>query len=240
MTRGIFFIAVFLAAYSANAQKWFKGVGIFGSVTSSKHSYNNLDTEKKDTSYTYEHFYPQSHISKERLSWGAGIFLEISRREDIRWQTELEYINKGANEMGLVNIYTGERTGEYSANRLTYIQWNNYLKFYYPLGAAHWYFMAGIRAEYLFKNAPTVFTDVVGDFPKIWFSGDLGVGYEMPLAKRLSVFVEYHWNPDIIHHKFLSTNIRARTHEARVGVVLRPRKKRIDDCNAPVYKGPAY
>jgi hypothetical protein len=245
MKRSLLIIIVLSSLY-ADAQKWIKGVGVFGSVTSNKHSYKNPDTGKKitDTAYVREHFYPQTHISKEFINWGAGIFLEISGREDIRWQTELEYINKGAKEMpfGPPGFdYTGDRTGSYGTNKLTYIQWNNYLKFYYPIFAsAHWYFMAGVRLEYLFKNSPTVFADAVASFPKFWFSGDLGLGYEFPLAKRLSAFTEYHWNPDIITHKYLTTNIRARTHELRVGLVLRPRKRRIDDCNAPVYKGPAY
>jgi hypothetical protein len=240
--KKIYLTIILLISLQAAAQKLFKGVGIFGSVTSNIHSYNNLDTDKKDSTYQYQHFYPQSHVSKEFINWGAGIFLELSRNNNVRWQTELEYINKGAKEMGLVNPYTGERTGVFSVNKTTYIQWNNYLKFYYPIFySAHWYFMPGIRLEYLFKNSPTVYANVVGSFPKFWFSGDLGIGYEFPLTKKLSIFTEYHWNPDILPYKYNgNTNIRRRTHELRLGVVLRPRKRRIDDCNAPVYKGPAY
>ena len=240
--RKIIVITLIFVSFQHEAQKLFKGVGVFGALTVSKHEYKNLDTDKKDTTYTFKHFYPQSHVSKEFLNWGAGIFLELSKREDIRWQTELEYANKGAKEMGLSNIYTGDRTGVYSNNKLTYIQWNNYVKFYNPIfSSAHWYFMAGIRLEYLFRNAATVYPDVVGAFPKFWFSGDLALGYEFPVTKKISVFTEAHWNPDIITHKYNgNTNVRARTYEVRAGLVLRPRKRRIDDCNAPVYKGPAY
>lgn len=238
-TISIFLIFVW---FTGQSQKLFKGVGVFGALTVSKHEYKNLDTDKKDTSYVYAHFYPQSHVSKEFLNWGAGIFVELSRNENVRWQTELEYANKGAKEMGLVNIYTGDRTGTFSNNKLTYIQWNNYAKFYNPIfSQAHWYFMAGVRLEYLFRSAPTVYGDVIGSFPKFWFSGDLALGYEFPVAKKISVFTEAHWNPDVIPHKFNgNTNVRARTFEVRAGLVLRPRKRRIDDCNAPVYRGPAY
>lgn len=223
-------------------KKIFKGVGVFGALTVNKHQYNNLDTDKKDTNFVYSSYYPQSHISKEFINWGAGIFLELSKREDIRWQTELAYVNKGAKEMGLTDIYTGERTGVYSNNKLTYIQWNNYAKFYNPIFySAHWYFLAGVRMEYLFKSTPTVYADVIATFPKFWFSGDLGAGIEFPITKKISVFTEGHWNPDIISHKYNgNTKVRARTFEVRAGLVLRPRKRRIDDCNAPVYKGPAY
>ena len=240
--KKIFFSILIFIATASYSQKLFKGAGVFGALTVSKHEYKNLDTDKKDTTYTYKHFYPESHISKEFLNWGAGVFLELSRNENVRWQTELEYINKGAKEMALTNIYTGERSGVYTPNKLTYIQWNNYLKFWNPIFSnAHWYFMMGVRLEYLFKKSAAVYPDVVAAFPKFWFSGDLGLGYEFPVTQKIGVFVESHWNPDIIPHKYNgNTRVRARTFEVRVGLTYRPRKRRIDDCNAPVYKGPAY
>lgn len=245
MRKILLFVLVcnFFAVHSQKGfKKFYKGVGVFGALTISKHQYNNLDTDKKDTNYVYKHFYPQSHISKEFFNWGAGIFLELGRRDNMRWQTELEYANKGAQEMGLVNIYTGERTGVYTKTKLTYIQWNNYLKFYNKIFyASYWYWMAGVRLEYLFKKSASVYTDVVNTFPKIWFSGDLGLGYEFPITEKIHFFTEGHWNPDIISHKYNgNTKVRARTFEIRAGLVLRPRKRKIDDCNAPVYRGPAY
>lgn len=226
------------------AQKLFKGVGVFGALTISKHQYKNLDADKRflDTIFEPQHFYPQNHISKEFLNWGAGIFLELSRNQNVRWQTELEYINKGAKEYTLLNPYTGARTDSYSSNKLTYIQWNNYIKFWNPVfSKAHWYFMMGVRLEYLFRRSATTYGDVVAAFPKFWFSGDLGLGYEFPITEKIGVFVEQHWNPDIISHKYNgNTRVRARTFETRIGITYRPRKRRIDDCNAPVYKGPAY
>ncbi|MBL7933398.1 MAG: hypothetical protein JNL60_15940 [Bacteroidia bacterium] len=240
--RSLFIALTFVIALPGFAQKLFKGVGVFGALTVSKHEYKNLDTDKKDTTYTYKHFYPQSHVSKEFLNWGAGIFLELSRRSDIRWQTELEYMNKGAKELLIENFYTGTNNNAYVNNKLTYIQWNNYIKFYNPIFAsAHWYFMAGVRLEYLFKKAASTYPDVIAAFPKFWFSGDLALGYEFPVTEKIGVFIEQHWNPDIIPHTFNgNTRVRARSFETRVGLVLRPRKRRIDDCNAPVYKGPAY
>lgn len=226
------------------SQKLFKGAGVFGALAMSKHEYRNLDEGKKpDTPYVYANYYPQSHISKEFFSWGAGIFVELSRNNDVRWQTELEYVNKGAKEMEVLDYYsTGARSGLYTNNKLTYIQWNNYLKFWNPVFySAHWYFMMGVRLEYLFRRSATVYPDVVAAFPKIWFSGDLGLGYEFPITEKIGAFLEMHWNPDIIPHKYNgNTRVRARTFEGRVGLTYRPRKRRIDDCNAPVYKGPAY
>jgi hypothetical protein len=241
MMKKLFLIIIFIFHLGrAYSQSIYKGVGIFGALTQSAHYYKNLDTDKKGTDTVYKYYYPQTHISKEFFSWGAGIFVELSGRDDIRWQTELEYANKGANEMELVNAYTGDRTGVYTPNKFTYIQWNNYAKFYNPIGNAHWYIMPGIRLEYLFKSAPTVFIPVSSNFPQFWFSGDIGLGYEFHLFKKFSAFIEYHWNPDIIPHTHDNTRVRNRTLELRAGIVMRPRKKQIDDCNAPVYRGPAY
>jgi hypothetical protein len=225
----------------ANAQSLFKGFGVFGSLTQSAHYYNNLDTDKKtNDSLPFKYFYPQTHHSKEFFSWGAGVFLELSRKGKVRWQTELEYCNKGANERELTNAITGARAASFQANKFTYIQWNNYAKFYYPAGFSYWYFMAGVRLEYLYSKSATVFTSVSGSFPTFWFSGDLALGYEYPFSKRYSLFTEYHLNPDVLSHKHDNTNVMNRTLELRAGIVMRPKKKSIDDCNAPVYRGGAF
>jgi hypothetical protein len=233
-------LLLILSAGLSPAQSFLKGYGFFGSGTSSKHEYRNLDTDRKNDSLYLPYFYPQTHISKERLSWGAGAFLELGL-DKVRWQTELAYMNKGAKEMALVNPFTGERSGNYQTNKMTYIQWNNYLKFYNPIfSAAHWYWMAGLRLEYLFRQSTPVVSDFSGNFPKFWFSGDVALGYEFPLFRRLHAFSEFHWNPDLISRKQDNTKIRARTFELRVGIVIRQKKRSIDDCNAPRYKGPAY
>ncbi len=233
-------IFVFFLA-SAQAQ-FFKGFGIFGALTESAHYYKNLDTDQKnDTPYVFKRFYPQSHISKEFFNWGAGAFAEFAVRGNTRWQTELEYTHKGAKEMELVNPYTGDRTGSFGTNKYTYIQWNNYLKFFNAVGFdSHWYYMGGIRLEYLFKSSASVFTPVSGNFPKFWFSGDLGLGYEFPLFKTIYGFVEGHWNPDVIRHTHDNVKVRNRTFEIRVGLVKRKKRRGVDDCTAPRYNGPAY
>jgi hypothetical protein len=238
--RQALILLLILSAGLSPAQSFMKGYGFFGSGTSSKHEYRNMDTDRKNDSLYLPYFYPQTHISKERLSWGAGAFLELGL-DKVRWQTELAYMNKGAKEMALVNPFTGERSGNYQTNKMTYIQWNNYLKFYNPIfSAAHWYWMAGLRLEYLFRQSTPVFSDFSGNFPKFWFSGDVALGYEFPLFRRLHAFSEFHWNPDLISRKQDNTKIRARTFELRVGIVIRQKKRSIDDCNAPRYKGPAY
>lgn len=236
--KKIFVVALFPCLLQAQFR--YQGVGIFGSFTHAAHRYVNTDTGKKPSSdTTYIYYYPQSHISMERLSWGAGAFLEMGSNR-LRWQTELEYMNNGAKENALTNPFTGDRVGTYVPNKYTYFQWNNYLKFWYPAGYAHWYWMAGARLEYLFRSSTPVFSDVSGAFPKFWFSGDVALGYEVPLFRKFHAFVEYHYNPDVIAHKHGNTKVRSRTGELRIGLVMRPKKRSVDDCNAPVYRGPTY
>jgi hypothetical protein len=247
--KKVFIVLFFSFNLNLNfAQRQFlKGFGIFGAGTESVHHYKNLDENKKDftldnpSNFNLSYYYPQSHISREYFSWGAGMFAEFSTRDNIRWQTEFEYVKKGAQEKEVIDPFIGTRSGSFSANKYTYIQWNNYLKFYNPIGyGSHWYIMPGIRLEYLLSKSTSVFTSVSSKFPTFWFSGNVGLGYEFPLTKRLSGFIEYHWNPDILAHKIDNIKVRNRTFELRLGIVYRPRQRRIDDCNAPRYNGPAY
>lgn len=219
----------------------FKGAGIYGAgITTAHHYKNNLSTPAIiDTVTGSRYYYPQTHISKEYINWSAGGFAEFLLFKKILWQTELEYANKGAREMEILDRKE-LRSGSYGLNKYTYIQWNNYYKSFYPLAYGMWYWMAGVRLEYLFKKSAGVFVPWSANMKSIWFSGDLGIGYEMPIFEKYHLFVEGHWNPDIIPQTQDYLKIRSRSYEVRLGVVYRLRRKRVDDCNAPVYKGPAY
>ncbi len=247
--KNILYTLLFIFAHNFyfSQGSFFKGFGIFIAGTESAHYYENAAQSKKDAnvdvsnSFPINAYYPQNHISREYFSWGAGLFAEFSTKERFRWQTEFEYVTKGAKEKEVIDPFIGTRSGSFGVNKYTYIQWNNYLKFYNPIGfGAHWYFMPGIRLEYLFSKSTSVFTNVSGSFAKFWFSGNAALGYEFPITKKLFGFTEFHYNPDILRHKSDDVKVRNRTFELRVGIVYRPRQRRIDDCNAPRYNGPAY
>lgn len=244
MKKIILILATFISI-NGSAQ-FFKGFGIFGAGTESMHRYKNLEEGQRDwdrdnlSSYNPTYYYPQSTISREYFSWGAGLFAEFGGDYG-RWQTEFEYVNKGAKIREITEPFNAIRADGYSTNKYTYIQWNNYLKYFGPFGLhPNIYLMPGVRLEYLFSSSASVYTPYSSSFPKFWFSGDIGLGYEFPILKKINAFVEYHWNPDIIYHKTDHVKSRNRTFELRAGLVYRPRKKSIDDCNAPRYKGPAY
>lgn len=228
-------------------QRFFRGFGVFGAGNSSMHHYKNLNENKKDfdfdspTSFIYDYYYPQSHYSREYFSWGAGIFAELGKGDRGIWQTEFEYTHKGAREKEVIDPFLGTRAGSFSKNKYTLIQWNNYLKYYGIFGLpSSYYIMPGVKIEYIFKQSVSAFTSISGSFPKIWFSAVGGIGKEFPLFKNYTMFTEAHWNPDVTFHRKNDIKFRNRTYELRVGIIYRPRKRSIDDCNAPRYKGPAY
>jgi hypothetical protein len=235
-------IAIALLFSIQMGAQFFRGIGVYGALTQSAHYYRNKDHSLKDPMlFVPQYYYPTTHISKEGFNWGAGIFAEFLRYDRFRWQTEAEYVNKSVREKDYVDQYLGIANGGRSTNKNTYIQWNNYAKFYYPIFQySHTYLMPGIRLEYLFNRSNTAFLPVSNDFPRFWFSGNVGLGYEFPLFKNFSGFGEFHWNPDILRHRHANTFVRNRTFEYRTGIMWRPRVRRIDDCNAPKYHGPNY
>lgn len=250
MKKSIGTVLFLFLLLQANAQ-FFRGFGIFGAFTHSSHRYKNKNENLKDP-LTDDYaavlvgpktnaYYPNSHYSHEYFSWGAGAFAEFLSHDQFRWQTEFEYTHKGAKEKEITDRLFGFRSGSWGVNKYTYIQWNNYLKYFGPFGLpSNFYLMPGVRLEYLFKQSTSVFTPYSSSFRKIWFSGNVGLGYEFPILRKISMFVEYHYNPDILATKKDNVFIRNRTFELRVGLMYRPRRKSIDDCNAPRYHGPAY
>jgi hypothetical protein len=240
---------IFALALLCNLQlfsQFFKGIGVYGALTDSRRKYRNTEADKRqftpiDFANNPDAYNPPDYIAKERLSWGAGIFAEFSKGYRVRWQTEASYTNKGDKEKSLIDPYTGTRSAGFATNKFTFIQWNNYIKFFNQLGyASNWYYMVGVRLEYKFRSSTPANATFSGATPLIWYSGDVGVGFEFPFIKNINWFNEYHWNPDVYNLKKVTTNYRNRTFEARIGLVYRPKRKSIDDCNAPKYRGPAY
>ena len=242
-----FLVVLFIVCINTSKAQFLRGFGIFAAGNQSAHFYENKNEGQKNPNldtpdnFPFNAYYPPSHISREYFNWGAGIFAELLNSYNFRWQTELEFTHKGAKEKEIIDPFFGTRANDFSINKYTYFQWNNYLKYYNPIGfSSHWYVMPGIRLEYLFQKSVSAFKDYSSNMSTIFFSGNVGLGYEFPVFKKISAFVEYHWNPDILSHKKNNIKYRNRTFELRVGLIYRPRKRSIDDCNAPKYNGPAY
>ena len=246
MKKRILIILFFPVLLQAQYGSVFKGIGIFMSGTESVHYYRNLDMGKREefaANYAThpEYYYPRDYIGRESFNvLSGGIFAEFGRSDGLRWQTEAEWIKRSIKSKDVSDPISGAMTG-YSKRKYKYIEWNNYLKFYNSVGyLSAWYIMPGIRLQYLFSAGSGAYANFDGNFAKIWFSGDIGAGYEFGFTKKIFMFSEFHWNPEILSHRFDRIRVRNRTFELRVGIVYRPRKKSIDDCNAPKYRGPAY
>jgi hypothetical protein len=229
------FTLVYLS-FNLNAQ-FFRGVGIFAGATMSSHRYiNKLPVD----SFYFTHTQPApSHRSAEYFSWSVGILGEFLKYQNFRWQTELEYCNKGAVERPLIYPWPIVR-GNKTANTFGKIQWNNFAKIFFTEGYRGTpYIMLGARLEYIMRRSITAYPTVMAAVPKITVTPDAAVGYEFLTYSKIKPFVELHYNPDAMKIQVGNVTEWGRTFELRLGIIYRP-KKALDDCNAPRYHGSNY
>ncbi len=230
--------ALFHLTFQMDAQ-FFRGAGFFVGPTTSSHRYRNLNVPDNTT---FAHAIPApSHRSGELISFSVGIFGEFLRYDHIRWQTEFEYATKGGIERPAIVLGTGERSGA-TANTFTNIQWNNFAKIFgNPMRRGIPYLMLGARLEYNMARAITAYSTVVGLVPKINLTPDAGVGFEFDSRRKWHLFTEIHYNPDAIKLVVPGGVVFwQRMWELRIGLIYRPKRKAIDDCNAPRYHGSNY
>jgi hypothetical protein len=231
------FLSFLLLTAAATQAQFIQGLGVFGSGTTSRHDYenNNADTLSPFVMYP---LYPEPHRSAERISWGAGIVAEMLPFRGFRWQSEIEYINKGAKEIHyLKNQFTGER--EKRVNKYKYIAWNNFAKFRLETFNFTSSLLIGARLEYNLGKSTPAYDFVAGNFKKLWISPDVGVGFEPYSFRKIKIFTELHYNPDV-RRQYKEDNIMAsnRTWELRIGIMYRKKRMNDMDCNAPRYHDP--
>lgn len=236
MIKKTVLILIITLTYQVKAQ-FFRGAGLFVCGTMSSHHYKN--SRAVDSAF-FMHTYPApSHRSAEYFSWSAGIFAEFLKYKRIRWQTELEYCNKGAVERPLLFPWPAIR-GDRTVNKYAYIQWNNYAKIFFNEGYRGTpYIMLGARLEYNLSKSVSAYHLVAANLPKITVSPDAAIGYEFVSYSPFKLFTEFHYNPDLLKVRKDAVTWRNRTYELRVGIIYRPQKA-FDDCNAPRYHGTNY
>jgi hypothetical protein len=227
-------ICCLMLAINASKAQFIQGIGLFGAGTSSRHEYINNNTPAP----VYPYLYPEKHRSRERLSWGAGVVFEMLPFRVFRWQSEIEYINKGADEVSYMkDPVTGER--ERQVNKYKYIAWNNFAKFRFETFNFTSALLIGARLEYNLGKSTPAYDFVAGNFKKLWISPDIGVAFEPYSFGKFKFFTELHYNPDV-RRQYNQDNILAsnRTWELRVGIIHRKKKMNDLDCNAPRYYDP--
>lgn len=228
-------VLLLLSLGQANAQ-FFRGIGFFVGGTSSRHRYVN--TSSPDSIFSNKFITP-SHKSAERLSYSGGLMAEFLPYDRVRWQTEIEYCNKGAVERPFLSPLTEER-GDKVVNKLSYIQWNNYAKFFLNEGyRGAPYILIGGRIEYNLTRSLPIYSPVVGSLARIRVTPDVALGYEFVSFYKWKFFSEVHYNPDIYNKTVNNIKFNNRTWELRIGLIYRPQKA-LDNCNAPKIRGNYY
>lgn len=246
MKKLVIIFLLVISGVEASAQ-FFRGIGLFVAVNSTKHRYRNINPKtinRWDPNFLTDaqnQYYPENHHTRELQLWGVGLVGEFLRYDKLRWQTELEYTMKGAIDKEY--IWQTDQKAAPAPNVFTQIQWNNFVKYFLHQGRkGDPYIMGGIRLEYTMSRAITSYVIITAARPIVWFSGDVGVGYEWYISKKWHPFIEFHWNPDLAYQPspIPGASMRVRTLELRIGIMFRPLKKNIDDCNAPKYHGNYY
>jgi hypothetical protein len=222
------------------AQRFLQGLAFFVGETSSRDRYINRYPQDFQDDPTFLHARPPSHKSAELENFSVGVFAEMLRSHDWRWVTEIDYCNKGAVENELLNPVTNER--RVSANHYANLQWNNYLKRWIDLGFKFkTYAMVGARIEYTVGSSTPAYSYISSHAAKLTVSPDVGVGAEFHLKGPWNLFVEEHYNPDVIPlYSVGKITMANRTWETRIGIIYRFKSGigSVDlDCNAPRYHG---
>ncbi len=237
--RHFLIFSTLLFSFSAKAQyRFLQGIAVFVGETSSRDRYINLYPRDIQNDPLFLHAQPPSHKSAELENFSVGIFLEMLRSAKWRWVTEIDYCNKGAVENELVNYATNQK--RVTANHYANIQWNNYLKRWIDLGFRFkTYAMLGARIEYTMAASTPAYSYISSHAAKFTVSPDVGIGAEFHLRGPWNLFVEEHYNPDIIPlYSIGKIGLWNRTWETRLGIIYRFKTgiAALDlDCNAPRY-----
>ncbi|MEO8760856.1 MAG: hypothetical protein ABI388_06400 [Bacteroidia bacterium] len=218
--------------------RFLQGIAVFVGETSSRDRYINLYPQTLQADPLFLHAQPPSHKSAELEGFSVGIFLEMLRSAKWRWVTEIDLCNKGAVENELLNPITNEK--RIVANHYTNIQWNNYIKRWIDLGFKfRTYAMLGARIEYTMGASTPAYSYISGKAAKLTVSPDIGIGAEFHLRGPWNLFVEEHYNPDIVPlYTTGKVSLWNRTWETRLGIIYRFKSgiASVDlDCNAPRY-----
>lgn len=171
-TAFYFLLFIFSFSFGTSRAQILDAVGLAGGITYGTHEWN-----------------PSEFNTQERSLLGFNVagLVEFFHNPYYRWRVEASYNQMGSKEL-VYQMYT---------NRTTYITLNNYLKIQYRLSFLMPYILIGPRIEYLLINSPQVYGDIIGTFPKFWFTVAGGVGVELITSSLFRPFIEGFYNRDV-------------------------------------------
>lgn len=209
MKKGLLLV-VFLGSFVfANAQ-FVNGLGFMPGVTFSN---QKLTDAAADT----------TSAKKYVLGFSGTFFMEFFEHKYLRWQSELQYSQKGAKQ----EFPNGDLT-----NKLQYASWNNYLKVRYEMLRIIPFVLVGARLEY--KLAQDIelleFTD---KFEALHGSFAVGGGVEFVSFGNIKFIADVIYNPDFTN-AYSSGPFTAKNNnfEARLGLKYQF-KRASGACNVP-------
>jgi hypothetical protein len=211
MKKLILFAVILLSTLQGNAQ-FINAIGVTIGATAANQKFKSRE--------------PVS-ISRKSYIFGfnASVFLECLSHDNARWITEIQYNQKGSMDL---------QPGVGYPNQLTYLCWNNYLKFRYEMYRIVPYVMVGPRLEYNLTQGTTS-PNITGRFLPLHISAALGGGLELVSYSNFKFFIEGFYNPDIMP-AYISPalHINNKAFELRVGVKYQFGGQQ-ESCNTPTY-----
>jgi hypothetical protein len=207
MKKAILLCLLALTPFFGKAQ-FLNGFGINGGLTMAKHLWKVND---KNTD-------PPAFYANDGQNWkygfNAAVFLEFFHSDFVRWQSEIQYNQKGG-----VEVAKWDNNKKFSTST-PHLCWNNYLKFRYELYAGTPYILAGVRLEYMLSQKSAALP-VIGNFNKFEITPAIGAGWEFVTYGNIKPFIEVIYNPTLqmgpASYHVTDLAIYNRALEARVG-----------------------
>jgi hypothetical protein len=160
--------------------------------------------------------YYYDDAQKWKYGFNAGIFLECFQSDYLRWQTELQFNQKGGVDVDKTH------NNKNLATNTNHICWNNYAKFRYELYSGIPYILLGARLEYVLSQATASAPIARGNFWKLQLTPAVGAGWEFITYGSIKPFIEVIYNPSPRFgppsYHTLDLAIWNRAIEARVGI----------------------
>jgi len=153
---------------------------------------------------------------KWRYSWNAAFFLEFLSNDYLRWDSELQYNNKGG-----IDVDVAHKSKKLDIHP-THLCWNNYLKFRYEIYAGTPYLLVGPRLEYVLQSSTSSPPVARGNFNRLQITPAAGLGWEFTTFGAVKPFVEAIYNPDptalVPSYHVLDLTLYNQAIELRVGI----------------------
>ncbi|MFI5149204.1 MAG: outer membrane beta-barrel protein [Bacteroidia bacterium] len=181
MKRAFAFLSLMVLTLQCQSQ-FFQSIGVNGGLTMAREIWK-VDNTSPSPYYFND---PQ----KWKYSWNAAVTFEFINSEIWRWDSEIQYNNKGG-----IDVDKTHNNKKLGINP-THLCWNNYLKYRFDAYQGVPYVFAGPRLEYVLQSSSNSPPVQRGNFNKIQITPAVGAGWEFITYGIVKPFIEAIYNPD--------------------------------------------